>query len=56
MLFVVKDTTNNYATVRLPEKEIVYWANDFKPDQDIETVDEAIKTLEEMDFVVDRLM
>lgn len=55
-LFIVTDTTKNFETVRLPEKELIYWAQDFEPEADIDTVDEAVNSLEENDFVVDRVM
>ena len=56
MLFIVTDTTKNFETVRLPEKELIYWAQDFEPEADIDTVDGAVNSLEENDFIVDRVM
>ena len=38
------------------KKELIYWAQDFEPEADIDTVDEAVNSLEENDFVVDRVM
>ena len=55
-MFQISDPTGNYDTVQLPSKELIFWAQDFAPEDEINTVDEAAKALADMDFKVSKLI
>ena len=55
MMFQVFDPTGNYDTVQIPIKELIFWAQDFAPEDEINTVGEATKALADMDFEVSKI-
>ena len=55
MMFQVSDPTGNYDTVQIPSKELIFWAQDFAPEDEINTVGEATKTLADMGFEVSKI-